>query len=445
MKRIELEHLWRPEGWLSPALVSIDERGNVAEVCAPRPGDMPDERVRGYALPGMPNLHSHAFQRAMAGIAEHRTRADESFWTWRTAMYELAAKIGPDDLEAVATELYVEMLQAGYTAVVEFQYLHRASDGSPYAEPAELSLRIARAAERAGIRLTLLPVLYQRGGFGRAPSPEQLRFVLETDELLSVAARIATLFPEVRVGVAPHSLRAVAPDALASLVAGLSDRSAPIHIHVAEQVREVEECIAALGARPVEWLADHVELGERWCLVHATHATELELELVGRSGAVVGLCPTTEANLGDGVFPLPAWLAHGGRFGIGSDSNVSVSLVEELRWLEYSQRLALRRRGVTAGADALFGAALDGGARASGRPLAGIAPGAPADLIVLDPEHPALAERPLERVLDAFVFASSSPAVRDVMVAGRWRVRDGRHAEADEARAAFRAALRRLA
>ena len=420
MTTLELEHLWHPDGWQSPGSVTLDDGSDAREV------------VRGYALPGMPNLHSHAFQRAMAGLAERAASPDESFWTWRNVMYGFVEKLGPEEIEAIAAQLFVEMLEAGYTAVGEFHYLHRAPDGSLYDEPAELALRIVSAAERTGIALTLLPVLYQQGGFGGAPlGGSQRRFALSLDELFAIVERVE---PHANVGVAPHSLRAVSPDALGEVA---TRTSGPIHIHVAEQTKEVDDCVAWSGQRPVEWLLAHADVNERWCLVHATHVTAAEVNAVARRRAVIGLCPTTEANLGDGLFPLPELLASGGPWGIGSDSHVSVSATEELRWLEYGQRLALRRRNVAPSGDALWAAALAGGTRALG--------GVPrADFVVLDPEHPALVERPLDRIVDAFVFAAGRSAIRDVMAGGRWVVRDGRHVARDAVRSAYGKALRRL-
>jgi formimidoylglutamate deiminase len=359
-------------------------------------------------------------------------------------------------VRAIAAQLYVEMLKAGYTAVGEFHYLHHDPDGRPYADRAAMSEAVVAAAGAAGIGLTHLPTLYQGGGFGdRPPGPAQRRFVTDTDDFLRLVEEVANRHADdrnFRIGIALHSLRAVAPDPLRAAVATMRalDARAPVHIHAAEQVKEVEDCLAWCGARPVEWLLANAPVDERWCLVHATHMTETEIQDLAASGAVAGLCPTTEANLGDGLFPLRAYLGAGGKFGIGSDSHVSVSPVEELRWLEYGQRLTSLRRNIAAEIGGSTGArlyrlALTGGAQALGRPIGAIAPGHRADLIMLDPEHPILAGRDGDAALDSFVFSGNASPIRHVMVGGRWLVRDGRHPHEDRIAAAYRAAVRRLA
>lgn len=404
-----------------------------------------------FVLPGMPNLHSHAFQRAMAGLAEKRGSHDDSFWTWRETMYAFASRIGPDELRAIAAQLYVEMLKAGYSHVCEFHYLHHAPDGKPYADPATMSLAIAEAAKEAGIGLTLLPVLYMTGGFdGRALSERQLRFGMDVQAYLRLIENLRALqSPMLRVGIALHSLRAVPEAAMREALASPLAQVAVIHIHIAEQIGEVEECAAVRGARPVRWLLDHADVDARWCLVHATHLDESEIAGIAKSGAVAGLCPTTEANLGDGLFPLAEYLDANGTLGIGSDSHISVSPVEELRWLEYGQRLVARKRNVAARvADASVGenlwrAALRGGAQASG--LAPFGEGARADLLVLDDSSPLLAARDERNALDSFIFAGNAPLVRDVMVNGEWVVRDFRHRDEERIAARFRKAVEALA
>jgi len=372
------DHLLAADGWRSPGFVEVDDSGNVAALPDRAAADTGEIPIAGHAIPGMPNLHSHAFQRAMAGLAERAGPGEDSFWTWRETMYGFVDRLAPDDLEAIAGQLSVEMLKAGYTSVGEFHYLHHAPDGRAYDDPAEMSGRILAAAAHAGIGMTLLPVLYGAGGFGGAPAgPGQRRFVTGVDDYLALVEtlrRSSDGDPQCRVGIAPHSLRAVPPEALAVALDG-ADADAPVHIHVAEQTREVEDCLAWCGARPVEWLLANAPVGEHWCLVHATHMTEAETRALAASGAVAGLCPTTEANLGDGLFPVPDYHAAGGSWGIGSDSHVSVSPIEELRWLEYGQRLILRRRGITASGGALYRAALDGGARALDRPVGALEAG----------------------------------------------------------------------
>jgi formimidoylglutamate deiminase len=396
------------------------------------------ERLSGLVVPGMPNVHSHAFQRAMAGLAERKGPAGDSFWHWRETMYRFLATLTPDDVESIAAQLYVECLLHGYTSVGEFHYLHNAPDGSRYAEPAELAQRVVAAAERAGIGLTLLPVLYRRSGFGGAlPTKAQRRFVLSLDDYAGLCEAMA---PRVPIGIAPHSLRAVTAEELAAAVNLAGER--PIHVHIAEQEKEVADCIAWAGARPVSWLLDHGPVDHRWCLVHATHTDDAERRRMVSSGAVVGLCPSTEANLGDGIFPLPDYLAQGGRIGIGSDSNVGTSPVEELRWLEYEHRLRTGTRNVT---DGLHRAALCGGAQALGRNCGAIEVGRLADLVVLDTQHPALVGRGGDALLDAWLFSGNSTPVRDVMVAGNWVVRNRRHRAQQPIAAAFRRTMRRLA
>jgi len=437
------DHLFTPDGWVRDARLRL-EQGRIVALEADAPGS--GERLGRFVLPGMPNLHSHAFQRAMAGMAERRgsSSSQDSFWTWRETMYAFASTIGPDELQAIATQLYVEMLKAGYTQVCEFHYLHHAPDGRPHADPAAMSLAIIEAAREAGIGLTLLPVLYMTGGFDERPlSERQRRFGMDVQAYLRLIEGLhAQQSPMLRVGIALHSLRAVPEQALREVLASPLAREGVIHIHIAEQISEVEECVAARGARPVRWLLDHAEVDARWCLVHATHLHEGEIEGVARSGAVAGLCPTTEANLGDGLFPLEKYLEANGTLGVGSDSHISVSPVEELRWLEYGQRLIARQRNITvreAGASVgeyLWKAALQGGARASG--LAPFGMGSRADLIVLDDASPLLAARNARNMLDSFLFAGNTPLVRDVMVNGEWVVRDSRHRDEERIAARFR-------
>jgi formimidoylglutamate deiminase len=451
---LEFEHLLTADGWRSPGWVEVDSVGDIAAVHAARPRARPHQRVTGHGIPGTPNVHSHAFQRAMAGLTEHGGPAEDNFWSWREVMYRFLARLTPEDVEAIAAQLYVEMVKAGYTAVGEFHYLHHDRDGRPYADRAEMAHRVVAAARTAGIGLTLLPALYAAGGFGKPPTEGQRRFVTTAEDVLSLIALLAKRHagdPQVRLGAAPHSLRAAPPGELRRLVEGLRqiDATAPIHIHAAEQVKEVEDCLAWSGKRPVEWLLANVEIDERWCVVHATHMTPTETAALATSRAVVGLCPTTEANLGDGLFSLGAYLAAGGRLGIGSDSHVSVSPAEELRLLEYGQRLTLRRRNVVAQEGQSTGAllhraALDGGARAMGRPIGEIAPGCRADIVVLDPEHPTLAGRSGDGVLDAYLFAGNGSPVRDVMVGGAWVVRGRRHGAEQEVAERYRRVVARL-
>ncbi|MGN2246013.1 formimidoylglutamate deiminase [Frateuria sp. GZRR35] len=446
-RRCHAGYLWQGDGWTRDGIFGIGADGMLQAV-----EDGPAETLGTWVLPGMPNLHSHAFQRAMAGLAERRGRADDSFWSWRETMYAFAASVGPDDLKAIAAQLYVEMLKAGYTQVCEFHYLHHRPDGTPYAPPEAMSLALVEAAREAGIALTLLPVLYMRGGFdGRPLGVRQRRFGHEVEAYLRLLETLsAQQGADLKVGIALHSLRAVPEDALQAVLASGLAQSTPIHIHIAEQIGEVQDCLAIRGARPVEWLLDHAQIDARWCLVHATHLNDSETARLARSGAVAGLCPTTEANLGDGLFPLADYMDAGGRLGIGSDSHISVSPVEELRWLEYGQRLATRHRNIAArheGASVgqtLWRAALKGGAQASGLAIGALQPDHRADLLVLDDGSPLLAAREEPALLDSFIFAGNTPLVRHVMSGGRWVVRDFQHH--DEARIAqrYRETVQRL-
>jgi formimidoylglutamate deiminase len=442
-----------PGGWAREIRLEITPAGDLKS-CAPGvPADA--EHVAGTILPGMPNLHSHAFQRAMAGLTERAGGGEDSFWGWREIMYGFVGKVGPEDMQAIAAQLYVEMLKAGYTSVAEFHYLHHDRDGTPYRDRVAMSEAIVAAAAEAGIGLTLLPALYQAGGFGGKPAGTgQRRFINSVDEILAMIEELRGRHrgnANLRFGLALHSLRAVPPDSLSAAVAGLRelDAEAPVHIHIAEQVREVEECLQWSGQRPVEWLLDHAALDGRWCLVHATHLDPTETARLIAAGAVVGLCPTTEANLGDGIFPFAAFAASG-KWGIGSDSHVSVSPVEELRLLEYGQRLLLRERNIAgrplAGSSgrALWDGATSHGAAVAGRKVGTLAPGNRADLVVLDDEAPTLYARRGDDLLDALVFAGNANPVRDVMVGGKWVVRGGRHVRESDILTRFKAVIDRL-
>jgi formiminoglutamate deiminase len=436
-----------PDGWRRDVRVRL-AGGRIAAVETGVPPGPGDER-HVAAVPGMANLHSHAFQRAMAGLTEARGPGDDSFWSWRALMYRFALALTPDDVEAVAALLYAEMLEAGFSRVGEFHYLHHDADGRPYADPAEMAGRIAAASAATGIKLTLLPVFYAHAGFGgAAPDPGQRRFVSDRDgfaRLVDGARRHAGGLADAVVGVAPHSLRAVTPEELKAVVP-LAD-GGPVHIHAAEQVKEVADCLAWAGARPVRWLLDHAGVDSRWCLIHATHMDAGEIAALAASGAVAGLCPVTEANLGDGIFAAAAFRAAGGRFGIGSDSNVEIGVAAELRQLEYSQRLAARARNVLADPGrstgrSLFDAALAGGAQALGAPTAGIAAGAVADLVTLRIDDAPAATG--DRRLDTWIFAGGNRIVDCVWIDGVKSVAAGRHVDRDRIATRFAATIRRL-
>ncbi len=441
-----------PSGWAENVRIEVGTDGLLTAVQADSTADGA-ERLAGPLLPGMPNLHSHAFQRAMAGLAEVAGNPNDSFWTWRELMYRLVGQISPEQLQVIARQLYIEMLKAGYTSVAEFHYVHHDPQGQRYADPTELSRRISAAASHSGIGLTLLPVLYSHSGFGgQSPNDGQCRFINDSEHYLDLQARLKPLLaaqPAQRLGLCFHSLRAVTPEQIAAVMAA-SDNACPVHIHIAEQQKEVDDCLAWSGRRPLQWLYENVEVDRRWCLVHATHAEADEVSLMARSGAVAGLCLTTEANLGDGIFPAVDFLAQGGRLGIGSDSHVSLSVVEELRWLEYGQRLRDQRRNRLYGANqpmvgrTLFDAALSGGAQALGQPVGELAVGKRADWIVLDGNDPYLATAHGDGILNRWLFAGGDRQVRDVMVNGTWVVREGRHDGQEESARAFAGVLREL-
>ncbi|SAK53507.1 N-formimino-L-glutamate deiminase [Caballeronia arationis] len=450
-------HARLSDGWQRDVLLEWNDEGTLVAVTpdSAMPPDTP--RAAGPVIAGMPNLHSHAFQRAMAGLTEYRASVTDTFWSWRDLMYRFAAKIDPETLAPIARWLYIEMLKAGYTSVCEFHYVHHTSDGTPYANRAELAQCVVDAAEHAGIGMTMLPVLYQYSGFSKsAPRDDQRRFLNTPDQLLDLLDALQRARPENgsrRYGVAPHSLRAVSDDSLRVLIEGLDARfdRAPVHIHIAEQTAEVDACIAASGQRPVQWLLDRFDVDDRWCLVHATHMDVDETARLAASGAVAGLCLTTEANLGDGLFPARDYLAAGGRIGVGSDSHIGVDWRSELRLLEYGQRLLRRERNVLASAtqsrpaDRLFDASLDGGARASGRATGALMVGKRADWIVLDADHPGIAGHDRETWLSSIVFGEHGDTpVRDVYVGGRKVVDKRRHADEEDAFAGYRAALASL-
>ncbi len=432
-----------PEGWADDVVIAVED-GVIADMSIGAPCPPFTDRLAGVAIPGVANLHSHAHQRAMAGLTQVSGAGEDSFWTWREAMYRAVQAISPEDLQAIATHAYIEMLAAGYTHVAEFHYLHHQADGTPYADPAEMSKRLIAAAASAGIGLTLLPVLYAAGGFGgAAPGEGQRRFVCDAAGFAALRAGLPAAGPGLNHGVAAHSLRAAPPDALAAMLA--ASPTGPVHIHVAEQVREVEECVAHTGQRPVAWLLDHAPVDRRWCLVHATHVDADEIRGMAHRVAVVGLCPTTEADLGDGIFPAEAFQGAGGRFGVGSDAQVSASPFEELRLLEWGQRLVTRRRTVLAGGPGrstgrtLIEAACEGGAGACGIESGRIAVGMRADVVVLSGGLPGDAR------LDEALFAGRGNPVRHVLAGGECVVRDGAHRLQSIAAEAFRRVVTRLA
>ncbi|RNF82669.1 formimidoylglutamate deiminase [Montanilutibacter psychrotolerans] len=449
MQTIPNARLWHPEGWRDGTALDVDPHGRIVHR---RDGEATSRRV----VPGIANLHSHAFQRAMAGMAERQTDPADSFWTWRETMYRFAAGFTPDTLHAVAAQLYAEMLEAGYTTVCEFHYLHHAPDGRPYADPAAMSRALIAAAHDTGIRLTLLPVLYMTGGFdGRALGERQRRFGHDVDAYLRLLDDLrGDPRAGVEIGCALHSLRAVPADAMSAVLAGLPDDSR-LHIHIAEQTAEVDDCLAIRGARPVQWLLDNADVDARWTLVHATHLDDAEVRGIARSGATVAICPTTEANLGDGLFPLRDYLDAGGRWGIGSDSHISVSPVEELRWLEYGQRLATRRRNIAVGhqddptgstsvAETLLRDVAISAAASSGQAIGTLAQGAFADALVLDTDAPQFVGASDADALDRWIFSGNRNLVLETWVDGRCVVLGGQHLQREHIAARFRSAVEQL-
>ncbi len=429
---------WLPEGWAENVMLRIGPNGHWSEVqtnvASPPAGA---EVIAGALLPGLVDAHSHAFQRAFAGLAERRTRASDTFWSWRDRMYGVAQRVDPEALRHIASQLYIELLRGGYTQVCEFHYLQHDIDGRPYADPLAMSWALAEAAQQVGIGLTLLPVLYERAGFAQpALRPDQRRFAHTAAEVWGAAQRInGSRLPLIRAGLAVHSLRAAAPQSIATLLRAAANFDGPIHIHVSEQTAEVDDCLAATGLRPIAWLAAQGWLDPRWQLVHATHTQPADIESIAASGAGVVLCPTTEANLGDGVPDLPGMLSHEVPLTIGSDSQINRDWREEVRWLDYAQRLVLRERNTAADPQSMQGATAarlwallqQGCSRAAGMAAWGLRAGARADALVLDLNSDALLGIPPSHTLDALVFSSPAPAWERVMVAGRWVLRGGHH------------------
>ncbi|WP_397544367.1 formimidoylglutamate deiminase [Roseovarius salis] len=439
-----------PDGWRQNVAVEIGGDGRISSVLA---GQEPAGTRLDILLPAPANAHSHAFQRAMAGMTERRGPGDgDSFWTWRKLMFRFLDRLTPGHVERIAAFVQMEMLEAGYATNVEFHYLHHQPGGTPYDDPAEMSARIAAAAARTGIGLTLLPVYYRYGGCDkRALGPGQVRFGNDADSFgclhAAAGAAMRDLPADARLGVAPHSLRAVAPEELTDTVALAGD--GPVHMHLAEQAAEVEEVQAAWGARPVEWLLDNVVPDPRWCLIHCTQMQPGETRGLAATGAVAGLCPITESSLGDGIFDGVRWMDAGGRIAVGSDSNIRIALSEELRTLEYSQRLRDRCRAAlaTAGLSTgrrLFESIVAGGAQAAGRGPGGIAPGNWADLVSLDGGAVDLQGRSGDAILDSYIFAGDDRLVRDVWSAGRHLVHEGRHIEHESIRRDYANAMAEL-
>lgn len=453
-RKLWFETAFLPEGWCRGVALTLDPTGRIAAIDRAVSSEG-CEPVHGAAIPGLANLHSHGFQRAMAALAQRRRATGEDFWSWRAVMFRAALTLSPEEIEAATAMAFIEMLEGGFTSVAEFHYLHNDPTGCPYDDRAELASRIVAAASASGIGLTLLPVLYSAAGLGLPPAPEQRRFALDRDGFLALHAACARLLastmPDAVLGSAPHSLRAAKPEDIAAIAHLLP--AGPIHIHAAEQIAEVEASVAALGTRPVAWLLDHAGVDERWCLIHSTQMDAGETAALARSGAVAGLCPVTEADLGDGIFRGTAYAEAGGRFGIGTDSNIAIGAAAELRQLEWSQRLRDRARLAYADPDAddgstatrLYRAALAGGAQALAQPIGALAAGKWADIVVLDTEASDLAALPEAFWLDDYVFGRIARRIDRVYARGRKVVEAGQHVARTEIATRFRRALRRLA
>jgi formimidoylglutamate deiminase len=449
MRKLYAKSALLPGGWANDVSIEIDADGRLARITPDSDADVAAKH-HDVLLPAPSNLHSHAFQRALAGLTEVRGPGEDDFWSWRERMYAFLPKLGPDEVEAITAQLYVELAESGFAAIAEFHYLHNQADGSAYDDAAEIAGRISAAAQQTGFGLTLLPVAYARSGFGGAPTHEgQIRFSNTAENFLSLweASNGHLKRADDNLGIAPHSLRAVTPEDLATILTAKHD--GPIHIHAAEQVKEVEDCLAWSGQRPVEWLLNHHDINERWCLIHATQMNSDETSALARAGAVAGLCPTTEADLGDGIFNGRQWHAAGGNWGIGTDSHIGTDIAVELRQLEWSQRLAHKQRTVLAApmqsnARSLYQSALAGGSQALGRPSGKLVTGYWADLMSLDVDHPALVGRGEDALLDSWIFVGNRECVSDVWSAGRHIVKNGQHVSRDEIARGYAKTMRKL-
>lgn len=448
-----------PDGWADNVLIEIDKDGWIVGVDsfkATHNSESEAELLTGPLIPGMSNVHSHAFQRAMAGLTERASGKKDNFWNWRETMYRFQEDLSPEDMEALAAQVYVDMLKGGYTSVGEFHYIHHQPDGTPYPDRAEMSQQMIKAALETGIAITHMPSLYAFGGFAQtAPADGQKRFLNTVTGVMDIIRAVHTEYghtPQVSVGFAPHSLRAVSPEMLTESVSAFRSiiKDGPIHIHAAEQAAEVEGSIAWSGKRPVEWLLANADIDTNWCFIHCTHMNDAEILGLAKSGVVAGLCPTTEANLGDGIFPLVEYFEAGGTFGIGSDSHITVNAFEELRWLEYVQRLVRRERTLIKNHEIpsvgamLLEKTLAGGAQALGRKSGKIEAGYRADFLVLDPDLPQMTGKVRDHLIDAAVFASGTNPIRDVMSGGKWAVRNRRHKREDHILERFRDVMKKL-
>lgn len=449
---LEFKSALLANGWAENVSIEIDDAGVISDLRVRKtPSTAADKRC---VIPGLANLHSHAHQRAMAGLAEQAGPTGDSFWTWRKIMYEFLDAMQPHHLRAIAAQLYLELVSSGYTHVAEFQYLHHQAGGNHYSNLAEMSLQTLNAAQEVGIGITSLPVHYQYSGFGgQSVSPQQLRFYNQPESILEIVNLVEQATADdtnSNVGIAGHSLRATDKTSFNTVLSGLTAKERPIHLHIAEQQQEVADCLAWSGARPVAYCLDNFSVDAHWCLIHATHMTDDETQRLAASGAVAGICPTTEANLGDGFFKANLYLDNGGKLGIGSDSHISTAAVEELRWLEYGQRLLHQSRNQLSGGPNrstgrnLFEIAAAGGAQACGHSSGSIAIGKRADFLVLDTEHPLLIGRQQDELLDSWIFSGNNNPISEVFVGGEKVISDGQHAKQGEINQRFRTTMREL-
>ncbi len=445
MRRIYCKKLLQGNLWRDDVVLSLTQQGLIRQVEKGSAQDA-DECIYGTTVPGMPNVHSHAFQRVLVGGTGLRGNDQSSFWSWRDAMYRCANRISPEQYSVIASWVFIQMLKAGFTSCAEFHYIHHQPDGKPYTNPAEMSEQLMAASALGGIALTLLPVFYHTADFGKVGAdPAQRRFANTAQQYLQILDACQAVMSDqtlLRLGLAPHSLRAVPGQLLGEVLRAWPDKQCPVHIHIAEQRAEIEGCIASLGARPLEWLLRHFSVDQHWCLVHATHLSESELQEAAASQAVAGLCPTTEADLGDGVFETAAWLKAGGQFAIGSDSNVRISVAEELRLLEYNARLGSGQRNVLTAAGQtcgrfLYQRAAKGGGSALGQAVGSIDVGYRADLLELDTQHELLLAREPDSVLDSWIFGGDKTMINSVWVAGRRVIDRGHHMLEEKQRKLF--------
>ena len=452
-RSLHFDHLYLDTGWHHDVALKIED-GLIAQISTSNPAQDKtiSEHISGWTLPGMPNLHSHCFQRGMAGLSERRGPSSDSFWTWRDVMYRFLDRLDPDAIEDIAAMAMMEMMETGFTSLAEFHYLHHDTQGNFYDNRAEMAERIIAAAHKTGLCLTLLPVFYAHSNFGgQEPNHGQRRFVNAPDSyalLFDATQKALQALPGSKIGLAPHSLRAATPSELNGLLS--LHKGGPVHIHIAEQMKEVEDCISWCGTRPVNWLLENMPVDEQWCLIHATHMDEGETNALARSGAVAGLCPITEANLGDGLFPASPYRAAGGRIGIGSDSNIEISASHELRWLEYGQRLTQRGRNLLADAEGnstgetLYRMACASGAQALSQPVGSIAVGKRADFVVLNDSHPTLTGHNDHTIIDAYLFSAGAAAIDRVICGGTTYVEHGRHKQHDAITKAYRARMKKI-